>query len=91
MAGSRYCWKSRHSRSAHAMKLPGMMKHGLSWSLPLALFVQVLLPSIGAEMKDESWAQKWCELNDCYGVKERAKAQTAMEKMDSEHRKVTRR
>lgn len=68
-----------------------MMKSGLSWCLALAIFFQVSLPLSEAEMKDETWAQKWCELNDCYGVKERAKAQTAMEKMDSEYRKVARR
>ncbi len=80
-----------HGTEIRCKKNSQAMSKGLSWCLLLAILLHVSLSSVDAELKDESWAQKWCELNDCYGVKERAKAQTAMDKMESEVRKVARR
>jgi hypothetical protein len=81
----------QHEMDMHGKKTSQAMSKGLSWCLLWAIMLHVLISSVEAEMKDESWAEKWCELNDCYGVKERAKAQTAIEKMESEVRKVARR
>lgn len=47
----------------------------------------------GAEEKHAvtSWADKWCELNDCLGVQERQRTSAASEWLAKEERKAVRR
>jgi hypothetical protein len=40
---------------------------------------------------DEKWAEKWCELNDCYGIRAAESNRVAMEKVEREARKALRR
>eukprot|EP00291_Cryptomonas_curvata_P015703 CAMPEP_0172152946 /NCGR_PEP_ID=MMETSP1050-20130122/1144_1 /TAXON_ID=233186 /ORGANISM="Cryptomonas curvata, Strain CCAP979/52" /LENGTH=264 /DNA_ID=CAMNT_0012821373 /DNA_START=70 /DNA_END=861 /DNA_ORIENTATION=+ len=40
---------------------------------------------------DEKWAEKWCELNDCYGIRAAESNKVAMAKVEREARKALRR
>jgi len=40
---------------------------------------------------DESWAEKWCELNDCYGIRAAEAQKTAVAKLEKESKKSVRR
>ena len=44
-----------------------------------------------ASTNKDVWAEKWCELNDCYGVRAAEQREGAVAKVEKEHRKVTRR
>eukprot|EP00277_Geminigera_cryophila_P029574 CAMPEP_0179488148 /NCGR_PEP_ID=MMETSP0799-20121207/63871_1 /TAXON_ID=46947 /ORGANISM="Geminigera cryophila, Strain CCMP2564" /LENGTH=74 /DNA_ID=CAMNT_0021303455 /DNA_START=20 /DNA_END=241 /DNA_ORIENTATION=+ len=44
-----------------------------------------------ASTSKDVWAEKWCELNDCFGVREAEQREGAMAKVAKEHRKATRR
>lgn len=44
-----------------------------------------------AKAQTESWADKWCELNDCYGVKERERMGSARERIEKDERNAARR
>ena len=48
-------------------------------------------PAMAADMSQDSWSDKWCELNDCYGVEERRKNQQTIDYLEREQGKVTRR
>jgi hypothetical protein len=69
----------------------GPCSAGLSLG-PLVLLL-LCLCATGAEEKRAitSWADKWCELNDCLGVQERQKNSAASEWMAKEERKAVRR
>ena len=60
----------------------------------LVLCATVLFASMdghSASTSKDVWAEKWCELNDCFGVREAEQREGAMAKVAKEHRKATRR
>ena len=38
---------------------------------------------------DEKWVEKWCELNDCYGIRAAESQKAAMAVIEKETRKAT--
>lgn len=58
--------------------------------VPLAVIL-CARPSAANKAAVDSWADKWCELNDCFGVKERQQASATIEFVEKEERRVTRR
>lgn len=56
-----------------------------------ALLVIASLDGHAASTNKDVWAEKWCELNDCYGIRAAEQRQGAVAKVEKEHRKATRR
>uniref|UniRef100_A0A6T7TMM8 PDZ domain-containing protein n=1 Tax=Hanusia phi TaxID=3032 RepID=A0A6T7TMM8_9CRYP len=62
----------------------------VSCHVVLTVIISCQCCRVDAAARDD-WAEQWCELNDCYGVKEREKRQSVVEKVEKEHRKAARR
>jgi hypothetical protein len=56
-----------------------------------AALVLAGLDADAATTGQDVWAEKWCELNDCFGIREAEQRQGALAKVALEHRKATRR
>jgi hypothetical protein len=52
-----------------------------------SLIIFIVIPTSA----DEKWAEKWCELNDCYGIRAAESNKAAVEKVERETRKAIRR
>ena len=66
-------------------------RHGAASLVLCAALLLARLDAEGATTGKDVWAEKWCELNDCYGIREAEQRQGALAKVEREHRKATRR
>ena len=60
-------------------------------SVLCVVLVFASLDGHAASTNKDVWAEKWCELNDCYGIRAAEERQGAVAKVEKEHRKATRR